>query len=482
MAELLASEIFYALASAGIDISVATATAITVGSYVVVAGTAYAVAQSMIKTPAFGSLQRETSGKVQMTRDTVASRRVIYGTVRVSGPIIFVSTNGAKNEFLHMIVATAGHEVTKYHTIFFNDNIAWQNDAQNTYVYPEDRLALTYKIGATSGQTAYDMEPTTEWTSTDTLNGISSIYARLTADPKIFPNGIPNISAVITGRKIYDVDGTTEMPTGSYSNPALILNDYLRNYFGASSTEIDTTSFGTGRDICDEMPFASSGSYGKRYTCNYSFTQNVKPSKVIEDILKTCYGKLAYVNGKFTLKVGAYSTPVISLNEDDIIGNINVTTKSSQANSYNSVRGLYVDGGSYTSSFQAADFVPVTSSYYLSEDNSIESPIDIELSGVTDHTIARRIAKLNLLDSRQDLAVQLTTKISGLQLIAGDNVYLSLDRYGWTNKVFEVVQLDINTDLTINLTLKETAAAIYDFPVDEDIDRDLSPNTSLPSP
>jgi len=481
MAELLASQIFYALASAGIDIAAGTATAITIGSYVVVAGTAYAVAQSMVKAPAFGSLQSETSGKVSMTRDTVASRRVIYGTVRASGPILFASTNGSKNEFLHMVVGIAGHEISQLHTIFFNDQIAFQNNTQSIALYPTDRLAMTYKVGAPTGQTAYVMEPSTEWTATDTLDGIASIYVRMTADPKVFPNGIPNISAVVTGRKIKDIDGN-DINSGSYSNPALILNDYLRNYFGASAAEIETGSFKNSQVICDQTPFSGSGDYTKRYTCNYSFTQNVKPSKIIEDILKTCYGKLTYVNGQFVLNVGYYRTPVVSINEDDIISGITVTTKPSQASSYNRVNGLYVDGSTYTSSFQAGDFVPVTSSFYLAEDNGIESAVDIELSGVTNHTTARRIAKLNLLDSRQDLSVQFTTKISGLQLIAGDNVYVTVERYGWAGKVFEVVELTINQDLSINLTLKETAAEIYDFPVGEDVDRDLSPNTNLPSP
>jgi hypothetical protein len=335
---------------------------------------------------------------------------------------------------------------------------------------------MTYKIGASS-QTAYVMTPSTEWTSDHKLNGIASIYARLTADPAVYPNGIPNISATVVGHKLQDENGSD---VSYHDNPALILRHYLLNYFGASTNEIDASSFGTAKDACNYEPYGSGT--GKRYTCNYTFTLNTKPSKVIEDILKTCYGKLVYTNGKFVIKVGVYNTPTIYLNEDDLIGGINVTTKSSQANAFNSVRGLYIDGSTYTSSFQAADFVPVTSSYYLYEDGGVENPIDIELSGVTDHTVSRRIAKLTLLDSRQDLTVQLTTKISGLQLIAGDNVYLSLSRYGWVNKVFEINELTINPDLSIGLILKETSSDIYDFPVNEDVDRDLSPNTSLPNP
>jgi hypothetical protein len=452
----------------------------TLIAYTVVAAGTYATARSMQRTPNFGNLQSEASGKITMTRDTVASRRVIYGMSRVSGPIVFASTNSpnnsGKNEYLHIIVALAGHEVSEFKSIFFNDVQAWDSGSGQSATFPADKLALTYKIGAPS-QTAYVMTPATEWTSDHRLNSIASIYARLTADPNVYPNGIPNISATIVGHKLQDEDGND---VNYYDNPALILRHYLLNYFGASLSEIDETSFGAAKDACNYEPYGSGT--GKRYTCNYTFLLNTKPAKVIEDILKTCYGKLVYTNGKFVIKVGVYSTPTVSLNEDDLIGGINVTTKSSQANSYNTVRGLFIDGSTYTSSFQAADFVPITSSFYLNEDDNIESQIDIELSGVTDHTIARRIAKLTLLDSRQDLTVQVTTKISGLQLIAGDNVYLSVARYGWTNKVFEVTELNINPDLSIGLVLKETSSDIYDFPVGEDVDRDLSPNTNLPNP
>lgn len=493
MAELIASEIFYAIASAGFQISTTTYVAVTVASYAIVAAGTYAVSRALIKTPSFGNLQSETSGKVTMTRDTIASRRVIYGINRVSGPIVFASTNSSnnsgKNEFLHMIVALAGHQVSDFKNIFFNDVIAWSSGSGQSATFPADKLAMTYKVGASS-QTAYIMTPATEWTSDCNLNGIASVYARLTADPAVYPNGIPNISATVVGHRLQDVNGSD---VDYFDNPALILLHYLKNYFGASADEIDTTSFETARDVCNYEPYGAGT--GKRYTCNYTFTLNNKPSKIIEDILKSCYGKLAYSNGKFILKAGAYSTPSVYLNEDDLIGGIVVTTKSSQANSFNSVRGLYIDGVSsdvsntayqpdsfYTSSFQGADFVPVTSSFYLNEDNNIESQIDIELPSVTDHTVARRIAKLTLLDSRQDLTVSITTKISGLQLIAGDNVYLTVSRYGWADKVFEVNELTINPDLSISLVLKETNSSIYDFPIGEDVDRDLSPNTNLPNP
>ena len=226
-------------------------------SYVVVAGTAYAIAQSMVPTPAFGSLQSETSGKITMTRDTVASRRVIYGTSKVSGPILFASTNSSggsnKNEFLHLVVALAGHEISDLKNIYFNDVMAFESGSGQTATFPADKLAITYKVGATS-QTAYTMTPSTEWDSDCKLNGIASIYAKLVADPAVYPNGIPNISATVVGHKLQDETGTD---VDYYDNPALILRHYLLNYFGATSDEIDSGSFDVAKDACNYEPYGA---------------------------------------------------------------------------------------------------------------------------------------------------------------------------------------------------------------------------------
>ena len=446
-------------------------------AYAVVAVGSYAAMKSMQKMPNMGGLQSEIAGRLTMSRDTVASRRIIYGTVRLSGPVIFASTtsniNSTKNENLHLVIALATHECGGLKGVYFNDVQAIDEAGTIVSTFASN-LAYSFKFG-TATQDAFVMDDTA-WTSDHKLSGICALYTKLVANPNTYPNGIPNITAVIEGYAVPDMNDNLIY---GCTNPALILRHYLLNYFGADSGEIDVDSFTTAAVVCDDIPF---GFTDKRYECNYTVTLNTKPQKIIEDILKTCYGKLAYVNGKFVLKAGAYPTPIMSINEDDIVGQISVTTKSSQANAINSIRGLYVDGAGYTSSYQPSDFVPVTSSYYLSEDNGIENPFEIELSGVTNHTQARRIAKLTLLDSRQDLTVSITCKIGALRLIAGDNVWVSIDRYGWNNKVFQVNEMSINPDMTIGLVLKETASEIYDFPIGEDVDRDLSPNTNLPNP
>ena len=91
-----------------------------------------------------------------------------------------------------------------------------------------------------------------QWTTSHMLSGIAYLYVTLKYDADVFPNGIPNISAEIKGKKVLD------FRTGSTAfskNPALVLYDYLSDTrFGLSvpTTQIDTTSFTTVANICDE--------------------------------------------------------------------------------------------------------------------------------------------------------------------------------------------------------------------------------------
>ena len=46
-----------------------------------------------------------------MVRSPIAARQIIYGQAKVLGVLVYISTTGTKNEFLHMVIAIAGHEV-----------------------------------------------------------------------------------------------------------------------------------------------------------------------------------------------------------------------------------------------------------------------------------------------------------------------------------------------------------------------------------
>jgi hypothetical protein len=56
-----------------------------------------------------------------MIRSAIAPRRVIYGRDRVSGPIVYAQSSGDKGQYLHLVIALAGHECDEIETIYFGD-------------------------------------------------------------------------------------------------------------------------------------------------------------------------------------------------------------------------------------------------------------------------------------------------------------------------------------------------------------------------
>ncbi|MGL4480443.1 MAG: LamG-like jellyroll fold domain-containing protein [Aeromonas veronii] len=90
------------------------------------------------------------------------------------------------------------------------------------------------------------------WDDTHRLRGIAYAYARLKFDQEAWPYGIPNISAVVRGKLVYDPRTAT---TAWSDNPALCIRDYLLAQDGlrCAPEEIDETSFMAAANVCDEL-------------------------------------------------------------------------------------------------------------------------------------------------------------------------------------------------------------------------------------
>ncbi|MFN8995977.1 MAG: hypothetical protein ACK5X3_20250, partial [Pseudomonadota bacterium] len=84
-------------------------------------------------------------------------------------------------------------------------------------------------------------------------------------------------------------------------------------------------------------------------------------------------------------------------------------------------------------------------------------------------------------DSRQALTVTLPCNLRALQLELFDTVSVTLPRFGWSGKAFEVIGWGFTQEGGVKLTLKETDASIFN--PDAGFSRsDPAPNTQLPNP
>lgn len=201
--------------------------------------------------------QQTTAGRTQQVRQPITARRVVYGEKRVSGPLIYAGTSN-DNEYLHLVIALASHEVQEIGTVYFNDTPIHSDNLDgfgNVVGGLYGGVARIKKHLGTDAQTADSdlVAEVAEWTTDHRLRGIAYIYCRLQFDRDKYPTGIPSISAFVKGRKVLD---TRDSVTRWSPNPALIVRDYLTNAdygYGAKAAEIDDTFINAAANACDEM-------------------------------------------------------------------------------------------------------------------------------------------------------------------------------------------------------------------------------------
>jgi hypothetical protein len=394
------------------------------------------------------------------------------------------------------VVTLAGHRIEAIDEIYFNDELVPLTGTNN---FPDsgslyDGVALINKKLGVPGDTAdADLELATagltdgKWTANHTLSGIAYLYVRLTWDAEKFPSGIPNISAVVRGKQVFDPRTST---TAYSANAALCLRDYLTDStlgMGMSAAEIDDTAFTVAANICDEqvqiLPL-SPVTNENRYEANGVIVTSASPDENIGKLLSAMGGLIAYTGGRIVPYASAYRIPTVTLDETHFVGPLNVQTRTSARDRVNSVKGVYV---SETNNWQVTDFPTISAAEYVTADNNTVFFRDVVLPFTTSPSCAQRLAVLELRRARQEITFTARFRLEAMQVRAGDTVMISNAKLGWSSKVFEVIEWHFASDgnppqIYVDMTLRETDSEIYSWDVDEEIFVKDSPNTTLPNP
>lgn len=407
--------------------------------------------------------------------------QVIYGKMKTAGVRVFDGTTGTDNVQLHRVLAFAGHEIESFEQIYINDEVATINSSGNVTSPSRYSGLVTIKEHLGTSTQAADSDLVSNvsgWTGNHRLRGIAYLYVKLTYDTDAFPNGVPEIRAIIKGKKVYDPRTST---TAWSDNPALCVRDYLTatGYgLGEAAANINDTSFTTAANICDET---STDAGTTRYTANGAFTTGTTPQDLLEGLITSMGATLWYTQGAWNVKAAKWTAPVLDLNEDDLRSGISLSTRHSRRDNFNTVNGTFRGD---ESNWQVTDFPPVTNAAFVTADGGLESALDMDLP-FTDNSIeSRRIARIMLERNRQQLQFQASFGLRAFQVQTGDNVRITNTRLGWTNKEFEVVSwtfgLQNEYDLQVEMTLKEISDSVFDEVNDGIVyERD---NTTLLSP
>ena len=460
-----------------------------------------ALAQNFLISTAMGAALNALSPKPQTASATrgysiagesgaALDHQIIYGTSKVGGVRVYDSTSGGdKNKYLHRILVFAGHEIDSYVSIYVNDDIVTLDGsgfvtAPSQYLKDGKPYIRIKKYLGTTTQTAdADLISDTasissgQWTSLHKLSGLAYLYVRFEYNADVFPNGIPTVSAVVKGKKVYDPRTATTVWS---NNPALCLRDYLTQDYGLAvpTTRISDTHVIAAANICDQSVTTNLGTT-TRYTCDGAFVTAFTPSQVISDIITSMGGLFWYSQGKWRMKASAYTTPTVTLTEDDLRSSVSVSTRHSRRDTFNTVKGKFKGS---ESNWQEADYPQVIDQPAIDADNGLVNTADYSLPFTSSSITAQRIAKIFLYRNREQLTVSASFGLKAFQVEVGDIVNLSLERFGWLPKTFEITNwsfgLSEGLDLQVNLTLREISSQVFD-----DVGGSIfeTNNSSLPS-
>lgn len=323
-------------------------------------------------------------------------------------------------------------------------------------------------------------------TSAHRFGNIAALVCRFVYDQDAYPTGVPTVSAVIRGARIFDPrDGQTRWT----ENPALIARDWALSPNGGSAqlADLDDASIIAAANACDvPVSFTTTNADGSSstqtlptYTAGLAARTDQKPDEVLAAIVNAMAGRWAWAGGRLRMRAGSYTAPVATITEDWVTdkGDIELVSTLPRTELVNVVTATIAN--------KAADYVVapiprIAPSEYITADGG-EYPLDLQLDAVTDVAHAGHVAGVMLREGRQALTLSLPCNLRALPLELFDVVAVTLPRFGFSAKPFEVVGWGFSQQGGIKVTLRETDASIYT--VDAAFSRsDAAPNTRLPSP
>ncbi len=454
---------------------------------------------------------------------TIAPRELVLGRVRKAGTVFYRASTGANSQDLYLAIALAGHEIDAIEQIYLNDVPVTLDGAGNVttapysssatltasgtgslsppgglpasyvagsftsgtygregdieawsyqYTTSSSNVKITQYLGA-AGQTA---DPSllaafpSDWAGANVVQGVAYLVVKLSYSETAFPSGVPAVSAVIRGAKVYDPRTTT---TGWSQNPALLLRHvYSHPRFGkASVSAAEDARFQAAANACDAATVYTVAGVAQAsralYTASLVAPFGTAPRSVLDDLAQAMGGSWAFAGGEIYLKPGSYSAPVLTLTDADLAviqrsgasetqRPISISVHKERAAKFNTVKAKIWDAAQ---DYKQTSLTPLVGSALLARDG-VELSQELTFAAISYAPQALHVAGILMRDARDPLIVELPFKLRAYPLELFDTVSLTLSRYGWSAKTFMVLGRQWSADGSIVLTLKETSAAI----------------------
>lgn len=199
----------------------------------------------------------------------------------------------------------------------------------------------------------------------------------------------------------------------------------------------------------------------RKYACNGVIDTSKPVWKNIENIANSAGSWVTYdsTTGKYEAVVNQAGTSAHSFTDTNIIGAIKVNGTGINE-LYNSVEVQFP----LTDVKDSSDYVTATTPSVDLKQDEPDNKLSLTYPLVNNPLQAIRLGLLELKQSRVDLIVEITTDFHENDVKAGELIDITNDIFGWTNKIFRVLQVkevDNSKDLLYTITALEYDADVY---------------------
>ncbi|MDN8617880.1 phage tail protein [Variovorax ginsengisoli] len=327
------------------------------------------------------------------------------------------------------------------------------------------------------------------WGPNHRADGIAYMVVDFVYDETAMPNGLPNVTALIRGAKCYDPRTGLTVFT---ENPALMMRHVMMHpQFGkrTAMTASEDARIIAAANACEVAISYTGTDSVATYRAGVVIPYGASARDALDDLSQSMGGQWAYAAGELYLRAGVYQLPVMNLYDADLAvvqrdnsgsisqNQITISTHKARADKVNSIVARIWD--------QAAGYVetpiyPFTPASYVAADGAVLAQ-EVTMPAVFYAPQAWAIAGIMLRDSRDPLTITLPFKLTAYPVEVFDGVTLTLARYGWVSKEFQVLGRTFLPDGIVQLTLKETSSAIYAYGA-AFVPGGYASNTTLPKP
>ena len=263
---------------------------------------------------------------LQVNRKTSVGERIQHvGRVKVGGTVVFHRANSGVS---YRVIVLGDGEIDSFQRFDLDRRpvvVDGAGGVTDRYLLGSaPRVTILDRSGASPE--AHYSEITSvwpEWTSSHTLNGLSSVLAVCASvDAKrqgsVFPFGEPEVQAVMDTLICDDPRTNTR---GFTENAALIISEFAKMDNGLGRDDVfDDADIAAEADIAGELVPVVGGGSEARFRLAGSYSLSSSPSSALLAMLESTGARIRpKLNGKFAIRFPRAETPTVTITGRDIL-------------------------------------------------------------------------------------------------------------------------------------------------------------------